>query len=188
VLPRTPALAVAPLMLAGLLLVGCSGASSASGPTTITVTGSATSATPKPTPTPTPTPTATSDVAGRAFDAGTVSSTSTIAGVLVAEVDRWTDVGQSDASLGRKGVTIMPHTEIWFTNQNDKITFSVPIAPGAQVVVNTCVKGADGQLGMRSAPQSAASWLAAAHRSTLLVLAYDPQGRATRIDTDARCP
>jgi hypothetical protein len=65
----------------------------------------------------------------------------------------------------------------------------VPVAPGATLVVNRCVRSGD-QLGIRSTPQDAAEWLQPLEgkdSATVLLLTYDASGRVVRMDTDPRC-
>lgn len=127
-----------------------------------------------------------SDVKGRTYDVGTVSGVKRVAGELVLQLDRWTVKGVSDAKLAKDGITITPHTGDRFTNQNNDKLRTVPVAPGATVVVNTCVKSGD-QLGLTSAPQDAANWLKDADPKAVLLLTYDSSGRIVRMDTDPRC-
>jgi hypothetical protein len=127
-----------------------------------------------------------SEVKGRTYDVGTVSGVKRVAGELVLQLDRWTVKGVSDAKLAKDGITITPHTGDRFTNQNNDKLRTVPVAPGATVVVNTCVKSGD-QLGLTSAPQDAASWLKDADPKAVLLLTYDSSGRIVRMDTDPRC-
>jgi hypothetical protein len=54
-------------------------------------------------------------------------------------------------------------------------------------VVNTCVPGPAGELGLESTPQDAASWLKRPDPQNVLVVTYDDQGAITRLDTDPRC-
>lgn len=137
-----------------------------------------------------PSPTATSDVIGRHFDVGTVTGTAVVGGVLTLKLDRWTVKGMSDAKLAKDGIAIRPHDDNLFTNQNDERTRTVPVAPDAQLVVNTCVvSGTDAArtLGMTSTPQAATSWLQNPDPKAVLLLRYDAAGRVTRLDTDPRC-
>lgn len=138
------------------------------------------------TPTPTGPQTPVSDVAGRRYDAGTVRQVKDSNGELVLQLDRWTVKGLSDAKLAKDGVDITPHTDARFTNQNDDRLRTVPVAPGATVVVNTCVKSGD-RLGLTSTPQDAASWLEHPDPDAVLLLTYDEGGRVVRMDTDPRC-
>ncbi|MGN6611619.1 MAG: hypothetical protein ACTHLJ_07565 [Angustibacter sp.] len=163
-------------------LSGCGGADGASPRTTVTVTTSAT-----PTGSATPAPTATSDVKGRRYDLGTVTDVSTVAGVTVIELDRWTLPGTSDTDVARNGIKVVPHRDVRYTNQNTEKTYTAPVADGAIAVVNRCVPGTGGELGLESTPQSATTWLKNADSRDVLVVTYDDQGRVTRLDTDPRC-
>jgi hypothetical protein len=165
---------------AALALTGCaSGGSPKTDAERVTVTESVTPTAGSPT-------TPSSDVKGRTYDVGTVSGVKRVAGELVLQLDRWTVKGVSDAKLAKDGITITPHTGDRFTNQNNDKLRTVPVAPGATVVVNTCVKSGD-QLGLTSAPQDAASWLQTPNTKAVLLLTYDDSGRIVRMDTDPRC-
>lgn len=165
-------------MLLAALLAACSSASPSPSPT-VTVTESTSTSTPKP-------PRASSDVVGRRYDAGTVRSVKTVAGTMVLELDRYTASGVTDDALARDGVRIIPHAGDRFTNQNDTNTYTVIVAPGAQLIVNECVKTSAG-LGLRATPEDAAGWLKDPDRTSVLLLTLDDKGRATRFDTDPRC-
>ena len=133
-----------------------------------------------------PAKTPASDVAGRRYDVGTVRQVKDVGGGLVVQLDRWTVRGVGDAQLAQEGIGITPHTDTRFTNQNDDRLRAVPVAPGATVVVNRCVKSGD-MLGLRSTPQDAADWLKHADGKAVLLLTYDDAGRIVRMDTDPRC-
>jgi hypothetical protein len=130
--------------------------------------------------------TPTSDVQGRRYDVGTVSGVKDVDGELVVQLDRWTVKGVSDAKLAKDGITVTPHTGDRYTNQNDDRLRVVPVAPGATVVVNACVKS-DDHLGLTSTPEDAATWLEDADPKAVLLLTYDDSGRVVRLDTDPRC-
>jgi hypothetical protein len=175
------ALVVAPVCCAAAFaLASCAAGNS---PTTnaerVTVTESVT-------PTPDTPQTPASDVAGRRYDVGTVRQVKDVGGGLVVQLDRWTVRGVGDAQLAQEGIGITPHTDTRFTNQNDDRLRAVPVAPGATVVVNRCVKSGD-MLGLRSTPQDAADWLKQADGKAVLLLTYDDAGRIVRMDTDPRC-
>ncbi|HET8614087.1 MAG TPA: hypothetical protein VFL94_01080 [Actinomycetales bacterium] len=163
----------------GVALAGCA---SGGNPTTdaerVTVTESVTPTASATTPS--------SDVKGRRFDVGTVSGVKEVDGELVLQLDRWTVKGLPDAQLAKDGITVTPHTGDRFENQNDDKLRTVPVAPGATVVVNRCVKNGD-QLGLTSTPQDAAGWLDDPNSKAVLLLTYDSAGRVVRMDTDPRC-
>jgi hypothetical protein len=166
------------------VVVGLTSCASGGDPTTnaerVTVTETQTSpATPPASPT--------SDVKGRRFDVGTVSSVKDVDGVLWLQLDRWTVKGLSDAKLAKDGISVTPHTDARFTNQNNDRLRNVPVAPGATVVVNTCHQADEGQLGLSSSPEAAADWLDDPDTKQVLLLTYDDSGRVVRMDTDPRC-
>jgi hypothetical protein len=183
--PRPALVAVcAGTCVGGLLLAGCGADGDPGAASTVTVTATAGT----PSGMASAKPTATSDVKGRKFDVGTVSSVSNIGGSQVVELDRWTATGTSDSTLAEKGLKVLAHKGSRFTNQNTSKTYTAPVAPGARLVVNTCVADASGDLGMTSQPISASAWLAKPDRAAVLLVSYDSAGVIIRLDTDPRCP
>jgi hypothetical protein len=178
---RRPAAVVGAALL--LTLAACSSGGGATPTATVTVTRSSGTSSASPA----PEPTATSDVQGRRFDLGTVTEVSTVAGTLVVELDRWTLPGTSDTAIARRGIKVVPHEGARYTNQNDQKTYTAPVAAGAIAVVNRCVPGPAGQLGLESTPEDAAGWLKDADGKDVLVVTYDEDGAITRLDTDPRC-
>ncbi len=150
--PRRVAAALLASAALTAALSGCGGADGASPRTTVTVTTSNT-----PTSSATAAPTATTDVKGRHFDVGTVTDVSTVGGVTVIELDRWTLPGTSDTDVARNGIKVVPHRDARYTNQNTEKTYTAPVADGAIAVVNRCVPGSGGELGLESTPQSAST-------------------------------
>jgi hypothetical protein len=177
---------IQPLLAAACLLVpvaACASTGTDAVPSrTVTVTTTTGSASPSAASGP-----AASDVRGRAHDAGQVRSVTTVDGTVVVELDRYTVEGTSDDTLAAQGITVAPHTGELFSNQNPR-TYTIPLAPGAQLVVNECVVAAGaGALGLRSTPHEASSWLRDGGRDVTLLVTLDDRGRATRLDTDPRC-
>jgi len=170
------------LVAGAVVLTGCGAGGNGGAAPTVTVTQQSTT----PSASTSATPTATSDVKGRGYDLGSVASVSKVGDVTVVELDRWTLPGTSDSTIARKGLPITPHKGARYTNQNTAKTYSAPLADGASVVVNTCVKSGK-QLGLTSTPEPAASWLDKGDHTTVLIVQYDAQGRITRMDTDPRC-
>lgn len=164
-------------------LSGCGGGDGASPRATVTVTTST-----APTSSATAAPTATTDVKGRHFDLGTVTGVSSVGGVTVIELDRWTLPGTSDTDIAEGGIKVVPHRGARYTNQNTEKTYTAPVADGAIAVVNRCVPGSGGELGLESTPESATAWLKKPDSRDVLVVTYDDEGRVTRLDTDPRCP
>lgn len=184
-------LAVAALA-AAVTASACGAGGSASGPVTVTVTptvtaGDATASGSAGTPSSTSRPAApTSDVVGRAFDFGIVTRVGKVAGVSVIELDRLTWTKLDDAELARSGVP-----QQWFkgkapySNQNDTITFTIPLAADARILYHHCV-AADQPLQTRSATIEELADLD--DREDTVVVALDDQGRLTTADNIAGCP
>ena len=123
--------------VSALALAGCGGSpKNADVTVTVTPTVTAKAAPAKKT----PAPTATSDVKGRAFDYGTVTKVGTVAGTTVIELDRWTWKGLDDAKLAQQGVPTKPFRgKVPYENQNDKLTYSIPVVDGARILVHHCI-------------------------------------------------
>jgi hypothetical protein len=172
-----------PAVAALAVVTGCTSGSGSGTTATVTVTqpGATTASSPS------AKPTATSDVQGRRFDLGTVVRVSTVAGVPVVELDRWTLAGTTDSAIAREGLKVTPHVGPLYTNQNSQKTYSAPVADGARVVVNRCVRTPGNPLGITASQQDAAGWLRSPHPETVLLVTYDEAGRITRLATEARC-
>lgn len=155
---------------------------SASPETTVTITQPSTSSASSPSGS-----TQISDVIGRRFDLGQIQSVRTVDGTLVVELDRWTVPGTSDSKLSQEGLPVRPHREQLYVNKDTGNTYTAPVAPQAQFVLNTCVPANEGPDGLISTPRLAADWLKHPSTSALLLVTYDDQGRITRLDTDPRC-
>ena len=181
--PGRGPLGAAAAVLTALAVAGCGGSSPSASATSSTAKSPTTSASASASPT-----TAKSDVKGRMYDAGTITSSKQIAGLTVLVLDRWTVKGMSDATLASKGAPISPHSDVRYTDQNHSKTYLVPVTPCAPIVVNTCVKAKGQKPGMTSTPETLKQFLASPHRSTTIVLlTYDSSGRLTRLDTDPQC-
>ena len=186
-LPRTAG-ACASVLAAALATSACGGGDASGSPVTVTVTPTVTaSSTPSSSPsTPAEKAAPTSDVQGRAFDYGVVTAVDEVAGATVVELDRFTWKKLDDAALARDGVP-----EKWFkgktpyTNQNDRITFSVPVAAGARVLYHHCV-AADQPLQTRSATLQELADLA--DREDTVLVGLDDRGRLTTADNIAGGP
>ena len=179
-------------LAAALATSACGGGGSATGPVTVTVTPTVTAGDPTAsssvgTPSTTPKPAApTSDVVGRAFDFGVVTKVAKVAGVSVIELDRFTWTKLDDTELARDGVP-----DQWFkgkapySNQNDTITFTIPVAADARILYHHCV-AADQPLQTRSATIQELADLG--DRENTVVVGLDDQGRLTTADNIAGCP
>jgi hypothetical protein len=182
---------------AAVLALGACGGSSAgstatgpssAGPTPSATASSSASATAKP-----PATAAVSTVKGRAHDAGTIVGSKTAGGLTVLVLDRWSVKGLSDTKLAANGVPVTPHNGAKFYDQNKGKTYTVPVNPGAPIVVNSCTftkgtNGASDTSTLTSTPVTLATFLAGSHRSTTVVLlTYDTSGRLVRLDTAPSC-
>ena len=66
--------------------------------------------------------------------------TTSVAGVEVIELDRWTWKSLADAKLATDGVPTAPFKgAVPYTNQNTKLTFTIPVADGARILVSHCI-------------------------------------------------
>ncbi|WP_406829481.1 hypothetical protein ABEG17_10785 [Pedococcus sp. KACC 23699] len=170
-----------------LITSACGAGGTSKSPVTVTVTPTVTASGSSGSSSSSSAPAApTSDVKGRAFDYGVVTKVSEVGGVTVLELDRWTWKKLDDAKLAQSGVP-----EQWFkgkvpyTNQNDTITFTIPVADGARILYHHCV-AADEPLQTRSA---SVKELAGLHdRENTVVVGLDDQGRLTSADNIAGCP
>jgi hypothetical protein len=182
---RTATAATLTALAAVVLLSGCgSDTPSTGGNVTVTVTptvtakpGGPTSAGPK---------VPKSDVVGRAFDFGVVTKVSTVAGVDVIELDRWTWTGLSDAKLAKDGVPTAPFKgAVPYTNQNAKLTFTIPVADGARILFSHCI-AADQPLQTKSVKPAELKGLA--DRENTVLVQIDSKGQAASIQNIPGCP
>ena len=180
---RRPAMLA--LLCAGSVTVlsACGGPPPSGQDVTVTVTPTVTASGPaKPT-----TPTVpTSDVKGRKFDFGTIVSAKKVAGVIVLELDRWTWKKLDDAKLAQQGVPVGPFKgDPPYTNQNAKLTYTIPVTAGARVLQHHCV-AADQPLQTKSV--SADQLAGLADRENTVLVTLDAQGRATAAENIPGCP
>ena len=127
-----------------------------------------------------------SDVAGRAFDFGTVVSATKVGDVIVLELDRWTWKGLDDGKLARQGVPLGPFKGAPpYTNQNAKLTFTIPVTAGARVLQHHCV-AADQPLQTKSVAADQLAGLPDRENTVLVTL--DESGRATAAENIPGCP
>jgi hypothetical protein len=173
---------------AALALAGCGDGSEAAGaPVTVTVTPTVT-ASPKASPTrtePTKPAAPKSDVVGRGYDFGTVTDLKKVGDTEVLELDRWTWKGLDDGKLARDGVPLSPFKGQPYTNQNDRLTYTIPVAEDARVLYHHCVKAGEPQQ-TRSATIKEMSRLE--KRENLVLVRLDDRGRAVAVDNLPGCP
>lgn len=185
-LPLTAATFAA--VAAALITSACGGGGASGSPATVTVTPTVTATgSPSSSSSSSSEPEApTSDDLGRAFDYGVVTKVDETAGVTVLELDRFTWKKLDDTVLARDGVP-----EKYFkgtapyTNQNDTITFTIPVADGARILYHHCV-AADQPLQTRSATVKELADLGG--REDTVLVGLDDQGRLATADNIAGCP
>jgi hypothetical protein len=187
--PRAIALRLGAVALTGavaLLASACGGGQSPSGDVTVTVTPTVTAggkassskpAAPKP---------PTSDDVGRTYDFGTVVKASTVDGVVVLELDRWTWKKLDDAKLAKQGVPLTAFKgKVPYENQNAKLTYTLPVADGARILYHHCI-ASDQPLQTKSvAPQDLAGL---ADRENTVLVRLDDKGRIVAADNLPGCP
>lgn len=173
---------------AALALSACGGSSAdAGGPVTVTVTPTVTApgqeAPKKQEPAQPSKPK--SDVVGRGYDFGTITRLDTVGDTEVLVLDRWTWKGLDDAKLARDGVPLAPFKGRPYTNQNDKLTYKVPVAEDARVLYHHCVKEGEPQQ-TRTATVKEMAGLG--QGENLVLVRLDDQGRAVAVDNLPGCP
>lgn len=158
-------------------------------PVTVTVTPTVTAkSTPKANPgsssATTQRPVLPSDVKGRTYDFGTIAKTAKVQGVDVITLDRWTYKGIDDAKLAKSGVPLGAFTGRPFSNQNAKLTYSIPLAENARLLYHHCA--AAGQpLQTRSATLPEMAKLGA--KENLVLVRLDDKGQAAALDNLPGC-
>lgn len=176
------------LVAAAALLSGCGGEPppEPAEVVTVTITPTVTAAATKPTPTvaAATTGTARSDVVGRTFDLGTIVAVEEEDGVPVIVFDRWSAQGVSDSDLADNGVTMRAHSDAPYENQNDKVTYRIPVAPGAVFVYSHCTD-IDQPPEQKSSTLSEFAELPDPEKVVLLTL--DPRGQVTKAQNDPAC-
>jgi hypothetical protein len=182
-----PAACVITSAVAVIALSGCGGPASPQSPAvTVTVTPTVTagsgskpaSSAPK---------TATSDDVGRSFDYGKVVKTTTIAGVTVLVLDRYTWKGLDDAKLAKQGLPVRPFKKgpVPYENLNTSLTYQIPVADGARILFQHCV-AFDQPLQTKSIAATDLPALTAPEDT--VVVSLDAQGRATAVENVPGCP
>ena len=168
------------------LLGGCGGGSSTGPDSVVTVTTTPTvtaSATRRSVAT-TAAGTAKSDVVGRKFDLGTIVRVHNDGGVPVIILDRWTARGVPDSTLAAMGVPIHVHSDAPYQNFNNKITYRIPVAPGAIFTYRHCA-AIDQPPVVRSSTLGEFARLPDAEK--VVLLSIDPKGRAVKAQNDPAC-
>ena len=183
---RATTAAILAASVAGALLSACgSDSPRTGGDVTVTVTPTVT-ATPPADKTPATPKAPKSDVKGRAFDFGLVTKVSSVAGTAVIELDRVTWNKLDDAKLAKNGVPTGPFKgAVPYTNQNTKLTYTIPVAAGARILYSHCI-AADQPLQIKSVPPSGLTGLA--DRENTVLVQIDAKGYATSMQNIPGCP
>lgn len=173
------------VMAAAVLLSGC-GSDTPGGDVTVTVTPTVTASAPGASATSSGPKAPTSDVKGRKFDFGVVTKTGTTRGVTYLELDRWTWTKLDDGKLAKNGVPTAPFKgPVPYTNQNAKLTYTIPVADGARILFHHCI-AADQPLQTKSVDVAALKGLA--DRENTVLVQIDDKGAATSIQNIPGCP
>jgi hypothetical protein len=128
--------------------------------------------------------TAKSDVVGRNFDLGTIVRVQNDGGVPVIIFDRWSATGVKDSRLAGQGVPMHVHSDAPYQNKNSKITYRIPVAPGAVFTYLHCV-AIDQPPTEKSSTLADFARLAEAEKVVLLRL--NAQGQAVKAQNDPAC-
>ncbi len=185
----TTARAIAGLCVAATtaLLSGCGAGAAAGRDTVVTVTITPTvtaRAAPPKTTVATRSSAVRSDVVGRRFDLGTITSMQNEGGVPVIIFDRWTALGVPDSALADNGVPIQVHSDAPYQNLNSQITYRIPVAEGAVFTYRHCVSITKPAV-VRSSSLSEFTRLPDPERIVLLKL--DPSGQVVSAENDPAC-
>jgi hypothetical protein len=173
------------VVTAAALLSGC-GSDTPGGNVTVTVTPTVTAPVSSPGTTSAAPKALTSDVKGRDFDFGVVTKTGTTRGVTYLELDRWTWTKLDDAKLAKDGVPTAPFKgPVPYTNQNAKLTYTIPVVEGARILFHHCI-AIDQPLQTKSVDVAALKGLA--ERENTVLVQLDDKGAATSIQNIPGCP
>ena len=189
VVTTTTARSIAGLCLATTtaLLGGCAAGASAGRETVVTVTITPTvtaRAAPPPTTVATRSSTVPSDVVGRSFDLGTITSVQNEGGVPVVIFDRWTAQGVSDSVLAANGVPIRVHSDAPYQNLNSQSTYRIPVAEGAVFTYRHCVS-----IGQPPVvrPSSLGEFTQLQDPEKVVLLKLDPRGQVVSAENAPAC-
>lgn len=173
--------------LALATVAGCGSSGRPSEPAaTVTVTPTVTASGAQPTAGATPSVPKSDDI-GRAFDYGAVVGSTTVAGVTLLTLDRYTWKGLDDATLAQQGLPVKPFNakKLPYENLNTALTYRIPVTDGARILYHHCV-AADQPLQTKSIAPADLKGLAAPENTVLVSL--DPQGRVTAAENIPACP
>ena len=128
-----------------------------------------------------------SDVVGRKFDFGVVTSVDDEGGTDVLVFDRWTDPRVADEALAQQGLEVTTYDldKRPYTNVNTEVTFRIPVQRGTSFLLHHCAQKDDP---VTSRSVSAQELAQAAPADRLVLLTIDPEtGYTTGGETLAGC-
>jgi hypothetical protein len=171
-----------------VVLSGCGGGNNAVQEPAVTVTTTptvtVTLARPSPTVAATTTGNPKSEVVGRRFDLGTIVRVEDEGGVPVIIFNRWSARDVPDSRLAAKGLTLRVHSDAPYEDRNDKVTYRIPVAPGATFTYAHCV---DIDKPAERESSTLKEFTRLQDPENLVLLTLDRQGRATRARNDPAC-
>lgn len=181
-------LGAAVVVLEVVLLSGCAGGNSPVQEPALTVTTTPTVTVTLPRATPTAAATTTgnpkSDVVGRRFDLGTIVRVKDEGGVPVIIFNRWSARGVPDSKIAANGLTLRVHSDSPYVDRNAKVTYRIPVAPGATFTYARCT---DIDEPARREPSTLKEFTGLEDPENLVLLTLDSRGRATRARNDPAC-
>jgi len=181
-------LGTAAVVLEAVVLSGCGGGDTAVQQPAVTVTTTPTVTVTLAGPTPTVAATTTgspkSEVVGRRFDLGTIVRVKDESGVPVIIFNRWSARGVSDSRLAARGLTLRVHSDAPYEDRNAKVTYRIPVAPGATFTYAHCL---DIDQPARRESSTLKEFTRLQEPENLVLLTLDSRGRATRARNDPAC-
>lgn len=124
-----------------------------------------------------------SDVAGRAFDLGTIDKLEDRDGTPVAVLDRFTAKGIPDSEIAEHGLEIKPFTDPPFQNLG-RTMFRIPVAEDATFVYHHCV-APDQPLQSKSVDVNVISSLG--EPENIVVITLNEKGEMTHAENEPGC-
>jgi hypothetical protein len=181
-------LGAAVVVLEVVVLSGCGGENTTVQEPALTVTTTptvtVTLARPAPTVAATTTGNPKSDVVGRRFDLGTIVRVKDEGGVPVIIFNRWSARDIPDSRLAAKGLTLRVHSDAPYEDRNGKVTYRIPVAPGATFTYAHCINI---DQPARRESSTLKEFTRLKDPENLVLLTLDSRGRATRARNDPAC-
>lgn len=127
-----------------------------------------------------------SDVKGRRYDFGVVTSVEEEGGTQVLVLDRWTDPKVDDAVLAQKGLEVRTYEKAKnpFKNVNTKVTFRIPVRDNTTFLLHHCLSPSEP---LQSKSVTAGELADAPPEDKLVLLSIDADGYTTGGETFAGC-